>query len=82
MKFLISKTSHGSVSKEPPCPGAVRGPEAKAWPGEYQWFIELASLEDLLSFLQAMGGALGLFLPEEGEEHPAIEIFDDDEEEE
>jgi hypothetical protein len=82
MKFLISKTSQGSVSKAPPCPGAIRGPEAQAWPGEYQWFIELASMEELLAILEATGGALGLFLPEEVEQYPTIEIFDDDEQEE
>jgi hypothetical protein len=82
MKFLISTTSRGSVSRDPPCPEAVRGLEAEAWPGEYQWFIELDTLEDLILLLQATGGALGLFLPEEGEEHQTIEIFDEDEEEE
>jgi hypothetical protein len=55
----------------------VRGPEAKAWPGEYQWFIELATLDNLVGFLNANGGALGVFAPEEDEEHPTIEIFDD-----
>jgi hypothetical protein len=34
-----------------------------------------------MKLLQETGGALGLFTPEEGEEHPAIEIFDEDEEE-
>ena len=82
MKFLVSRSSQGAVSKEPPCPGAIRGPEAEAWPGEYVWFIELGTLEDLLGFLQATGGALGLFTPEEGEDYPAIEIFDEDEDEE
>jgi hypothetical protein len=79
MKFLISRASQGTVSKLPPCRGAVRGPESAAWPGEYQWFLELDSLEDLAALLDAGGGGLGLFAPEEDEEHPAIEIFDDDE---
>jgi hypothetical protein len=81
MTFLVYRASQGAVSKGPPCPGAVCGPEAKAWPGEYPWFIELATLEDLVAFLHANGGGLGLFAPEEGEEHPAIEIFDEDEQE-
>src|SRR3954452_5685512 len=67
MKFLVSRASQGAVSKGPPCQGAVRGPEASAWPGEYQWFIELSTLEDLLAFLDGNGRALGLFAPEEGE---------------
>jgi hypothetical protein len=81
MKFLVSRASQGAVSKEPPCPGAVRGPEAEAWPGEYEWSIELGTLEELVALLEQTGGGLGLFLPEEGEEHPVIEIFDEDDEE-
>ncbi len=80
MKFLVSRASQGAVSKGPPCRGAERGPEASAWPGEYQWFIELAGLDELVAFLHDHGGALGLFAPEEGEEQPMIEIFDEDEE--
>jgi hypothetical protein len=79
MKFLIYRGSQGSVSRDRPCPGAVRGPEAPAWPGEYTWFIELGSLEELMALLHQTGGALGVFTPEEDEEHPAIEIFDEDE---
>jgi hypothetical protein len=79
MKFRVCRASEGAVSKRPPCKGAVRGPEAKAWPGEYEWFIELNSLEDLLKFLDANGGALGLYTSEEGENQPEIEIFDEDE---
>jgi hypothetical protein len=56
----------------------VRGPEAPAFPGDYAWFIDLESLEDLTRFLDENGGALGLFMPEEGEEHPAIEIIDEE----
>jgi hypothetical protein len=82
MKFLVSRASQGAVSKESPCQRAVRGPEASGWPGEYEWFVELDTLEDLLAFLYANGGGLGLFAPEEGEEHPAIEIFDEDQAEE
>jgi len=59
----------------------VRGPESAAWPGEYQWFIEVESLEALIALLEEHGGGLGLFSPEEDEEHPVIEIFDEDEEE-
>ncbi len=81
MKFQVTRASEGAVSKKPPCAGAVRGPESPAWPGEYTWFVELATLEELLAFLTATGGALGLYSPEEDEEHPVIEIFDDDEEE-
>jgi hypothetical protein len=79
MKFLVSRSSEGVVSKDRPCPGAVRGPESAAWPGEYQWFLEIATLEELMTLLDRIGGALGLFSPEEGEPHPVIEIFDDDE---
>jgi hypothetical protein len=82
MKFLISRASQGAVSKDPPCKGAARGPEALAWPGEYQWFIELGNLESLIAFLNENGGGLGLFSPEDGEECPVIEIFDDDQEDE
>jgi hypothetical protein len=82
MKFLVSRSSTGAVSKDPPCRGAIRGAEAPAWPGEHQWLVELGSLEELVSFLEAQGGALGLFCPEEGEAHPMIEIFDEDEGEE
>jgi hypothetical protein len=79
MRFLVSRSSEGAVSKRPPCKGAVRGPEAPAWPGEYQWSLELNSLEELVAFLNANGGALGLFAPEEGEEYPMVEIFDEEE---
>jgi hypothetical protein len=79
MKFLVSRASQGAVSKRPPCQGAVRGPEAAAWPGEYPWFVELNSLEDLMKLLDANGGAMGVFAPEDGEDHPVIEIFDEDE---
>ncbi len=78
MRFQVCRASQGAVSKAPPCKGAVRGPEAKAWPGEYAWFVELSTLEELTAFLDEYGGALGLFAPEEGEEATVIEIFDDD----
>jgi hypothetical protein len=80
MKFLVGRTSQGAVSREPPCKGAIRGPEAEGWPGEYSWFVELNSLEELVRFLNDNGGGLGLWAPEEGEEHPALEIFDEDQE--
>ena len=79
MRFLVSRSSAGSVSRHPPCPGAVRGPEAAAWPGEYPWFLDLDTLEDLARLLDESGGGLGLFAPEEGEDHPVLEIFDEDE---
>jgi hypothetical protein len=81
MKFLVSRASEGAVSKSPPSKKAIRGPEAAAWPGEYQWFVDLNTLEELLAFLEETGGGLGLFSPEEGEDCPAIEIFDDDQDE-
>ena len=81
MKFQVSRASEGAVSPQPPCRGAVRGPESSAWPGEYPWFIELATLDDLLALLHETGGGLGLFAPEGGEEHPMIEVFDEDEQE-
>ena len=82
MQFLVSRASVGAVSSDPPCRGAIRGPESRAWPGEYQWLIDLNSLQELLAFLDENGGGLGLFTPEEGEEQPMIEIFDEDEAEE
>jgi hypothetical protein len=78
MKFQIVRTSQGAVSKQRPCKGAVRGPESPGWPGEYEWFIELNRLEDLVKFLHDTGGGLGLWVPEGGEECPVIEIFDED----
>jgi hypothetical protein len=81
MKFLIFRASQGAVSKDPPCRGAVRGEEAPAFPGEYEWFVELNTLDELLTLLNRTGGGLGLFAPEEHEEVPAIEIYDEDEEE-
>lgn len=82
MKFAVTRSSEGAVSKKPPIKGAIRGPESTVWPGEYEWFVELQTLDDLLAFLRKTGGGLGLFLPEEGEECPVLEIFDDDEEDE
>jgi hypothetical protein len=79
MRFLVYRTSQGAVSKTPPCKGAVRGPEAPAWPGEYPWFLDLNSLDELLAVMHAVGGGLGVFAPEEDEEHPVLEIFDEDE---
>jgi hypothetical protein len=81
VKFQVSRSSQGAASKRPPCQGAVRGPEAAAWPGEFTWFVELNSLEDLICFLDENGGGLGLYAAEEGEGHPVIEIFDDDQDE-
>jgi hypothetical protein len=79
MKFCVYRASASSVSKDPPCAGAVRGPEAEAWPGEYLWFIDFANLNDLVHFIEMNGGGIGVFSAQEvGEEHPAIEIFDDD----
>ena len=40
--------------------------------------MELQSLEELLGFLNRHGGGLGVFAPEEDEDAPVIEIFDDD----
>jgi len=82
MRFLVSRSSQGAMSKDPPCVQAIRGPEAPAWPGEFQWYVELDSLEQLMKFLEEHGGGLGLFMPEEGEAYPGIEIFDDDEQDE
>jgi hypothetical protein len=82
MRFLVNRASTGPVSQDAPCPEAKRGLESSAWPGEYQWYLDLDSLEQLVAFLESSGGGLGLFLPEEGEEYPVIEIFDEDEQEE
>jgi hypothetical protein len=81
MKFLVHRSSQGAVSKMRPCKGAVRGPESPVWPGEFEWYVELDSLEDLTALLRANGGAFGLFAPEEDEEFPVLEIYDEDEEE-
>jgi hypothetical protein len=81
MRFLVSCASQGSVSRQPPCIQAIRGPESSAWAGQYQWFVELHSLEELTAFLHENGGGLGLFAPEEGEDYPAIEIYDDTDDE-
>jgi hypothetical protein len=59
----------------------VRGPEAKAWPGEYEWLIEVGTLAELLALLNKTGGALALFAPETNEEPPTVEILDEDEQE-
>jgi hypothetical protein len=80
MRFQVYRSSEGALSTKPPCKGAIRGPEAPAWPGEYEWFAELNSLEELTAFLHANGGGVGLFSPEVDEECPVIEIFDDDDE--
>ncbi len=82
MRFLVMRSSQGAVSTEPPCPGAVRGPEAAAWPGEFPWFVDIDGLEGLIAFLNANGGGLGLFAPEDGEHYPTIEIYDDTDEDE
>ena len=82
MKFLVYRSSEGAVSRHKPSAGAIRGPQAPAWPGEYFWFIELNSLEELMKFLEENDGGLGLWSPEPGEDHPAIEIFDETEEDE
>lgn len=82
MKYQVTRSSHGAVSGQPPCAGAIRGPESRAWPGEYEWFVELNSLEELQRFVDANGGGVGLFVPEEDEQYPVIEIFDDDEDDE
>ncbi len=82
MKFLVCRESEGAVSKQPPCTGAVRGPESPAWPGEHQWFVELHTLEELVTFLNREGGGLGLFAPEEDEDCPVLQILDEDEAEE
>jgi hypothetical protein len=81
MKFMVFRSTQGAVSDRPPCSDAIRGAESPAWPGEYSWYVDLPTLEDLLHFLEANGGALALYSPEEGEDVPAIEIFDDDEQE-
>lgn len=77
MRFQVCRSSAGALSDESPCRGAVRGPESVAWPGQYPWFVELNSLDELVAFLDRNGGALGLFAPEEGEEHTVLEIYDD-----
>jgi hypothetical protein len=82
MRFLINRASQGAVSKDPPCKGALRGEEAPAFPGEFEWLIELNTLDQLLALLRETGGGLGLFSPEEHEQHPVLEIFDEDEQEE
>lgn len=79
MRFLVGRASEGVLSSTRPCAGAVRGPESAAWPGEYHWFLDLKDLDELVAFLNRNGGALGLYTPDEGEDHPVIEILDEDE---
>ncbi len=79
MRFQISRSSEGSVSKTPPVAGAVCGPEAPAFPGEYVWFVEVNSLDELVHLLDEHGG-LVLWSAEEGEGLPVIEIPDDEDE--
>ena len=74
MRFIVTRASQGSVSSDRPCRGAVQGPESAAWPGEYQWFIDLNTLEELTAFLERNGGALGLYTPEEGP-RPKIRVW-------
>jgi hypothetical protein len=80
MKFSVTRSSEGAVSKAPPVPGAIRGRESSAWPGEFEWHIEVNTLEELLALLRKTACGIGLFVPEQGEEFPVIEIFDDSEE--
>jgi hypothetical protein len=80
MKFSVARSSEGAVSKRPPIKGASRGPESAVWRGEFEWYVELDTLEELLAFLRKAWGAIGLFTPEQGEPFPVIEIFDDDQE--
>jgi hypothetical protein len=82
MRFQITRASLGAVSKDAPVRGAIRGPESSAWPGEYSWFLDMNTLDELLAFLGDSGGALGMFSPEPDEECPVIEVFDEDEEDE
>ena len=81
MRFLVNRASQGAASKTPPCRGAVRGPEAAGWPGEYSWYVELDSLEELVTFLGENGGGLALYIPEEGDDAPGLEILDDTDDE-
>lgn len=80
MKFSVIRSSEGAVSKGPPIRGAIRGRESSAWPGEFEWHVEVNTLEELLALLQKSACGIGLFAPEQGEEFPVIEIFDDSEE--
>jgi len=76
MRFQVMHSAEGSVSKEPPVPGAVRGPEAPAFPGEFLWYLELESLDDLIRLLDQHGGLM-LWSADEGEGHPVVEIPDE-----
>lgn len=79
MRFQVCRLSEGAVSKRPPCNGAVRGSASPAWPGEFEWFIELATLEELMALLEKTGGALSLFTPEPGENFPILQVLDEEE---
>ena len=72
----VNRPAWGPLSL-PPVPGAIRGPEAPAFPGEYVWFIELNGLDDLIRLLDEHGG-LVLWSAAEGEGQPVIEIPDED----
>lgn len=82
MRFLVSRSSQGAMSKDPPCVQAIRGPEAPAWPGEFQWYVELKSAEEIMKFVDEHGGAIGMYTAEEGEVYPEIEIIDDTDDDE
>jgi hypothetical protein len=77
MRFQVCRASEGSVSQDAPVPGAVRGPVAPVFPGEYVWFLEVTTLEELVAFLDEHGG-LVLWSAEEGEGFPVLEIIDEE----
>ena len=78
MRFQVTRTSQGAISKKPPCRGASRGPESPAWPGEFVWYLELKGLEELIQFLNDHEGGLALHKPEPDEDCPVIEILDEE----
>ena len=78
MRFQVTRTSQGAISKTPPCRGAIRGPESPAWPGEFVWYLDLKVLEELVQFLNDHEGGLALYTPEPDEDCPVIEILDEE----
>lgn len=79
MKFRISRTSKpswGEPDEESPCPGAVLD--------GYDWWLEVATLEDLLDLAATVsGGELVVSAGFSPEAHvvripvPYVEIYDD-----
>lgn len=72
MKFVITRTSLGHCSTEPPAPGAVMTSGSEDELDEKTWEIELATLEDVLALAKAQGGKVILDARDN-----SVEVYDD-----